>query len=81
MASYENFAVFSVSQFQYVILALVFAKGAPYREHTIRNLPLVADTLLLVAFNLYLSVWPDWWPAAARHFELFAPPRRDMAFR
>ena len=32
VASLENFAIFAVSQFQYIILVIVFSKGAPYRE-------------------------------------------------
>ncbi|KRT85040.1 hydrolase, partial [Oryctes borbonicus] len=31
-ASYENYAVFTVSMFQYIITAVVFSKGKPYRK-------------------------------------------------
>ena len=47
----------------------------------LKNFPLVIDIILLVAFNIYLSIWPDWWPACAQEFEIFAPPRSDMTFR
>ena len=43
VASLENFAIFSVSQFQYIILVIVFSKGAPYREPIFRNRPLLVS--------------------------------------
>lgn len=34
---YENYTIFVVSCFQYIILAFVFAKGAPYRKSVLSN--------------------------------------------
>jgi cation-transporting ATPase 13A3/4/5 len=34
---YENTAVFFVSAYQYVILAVTFSKGAPYRKSMLSN--------------------------------------------
>lgn len=39
------------------------------------------DILLLVAFNVFLSIWPDSWPACAQEFEIFSPPSDEMTFR
>ena len=47
VASLENFAIFAVSQFQYIILVIVFSKGAPYRESIFKNRP------LLVSWDVY----------------------------
>ena len=59
MASLENFAIFSVSQFQYIILAVAFAKGVPYREPMWRNKPLLMDIVLLLGFSLFLTIQPE----------------------
>ena len=49
VASLENFAIFAVSQFQYIILVIVFSKGSPYREPIYKNRPLlVSEKLCLV---------------------------------
>ncbi|RWS30592.1 cation-transporting ATPase 13A3-like protein, partial [Leptotrombidium deliense] len=34
---HDNYAVFSISVFQYITLAVVFSKGAPYRQSLISN--------------------------------------------
>ena len=34
---YENSAVFIISMYQYIILAVVFAKGKPYRKSMFTN--------------------------------------------
>lgn len=35
--SYENTAVFSISAYQYIILAIAFSKGYPYRKNMFTN--------------------------------------------
>ena len=83
VASYENYALFSVSQYQYIILAVVFAKGAPFRESSFKNLPLVATVAVLTAFSLYLVINPHgpilYYPVIG--FELFLSPANTMSFR
>ena len=81
VASYENFSIFTVSQFQYIILVIAFSKGAPYRRSLVRNLPLLADILFLSAFCLFLTVGSEVWQACQLHYELFSPPREDVGFR
>merc|ERR1712106_820292 len=81
VASYENFSIFNISQFQYIILVIAFSKGYPYRESFFKNLPLLVDILLLTAFCLFLTLWPEASPACQKHYELFAPPSEDMTFR
>jgi len=81
VASYENFAILNVSQFQYIILVIAFSKGYPYRESLLKNLPLLVDILLLTTFCVFLTLWPEGWPSCQRHYELFTPPQEDMTFR
>eukprot|EP00092_Neocalanus_flemingeri_P015419 GFUD01016687.1.p1 GENE.GFUD01016687.1~~GFUD01016687.1.p1 ORF type:complete len:1358 (+),score=448.86 GFUD01016687.1:946-5019(+) len=81
VASYENFSIFTISQFQYIILVIAFSKGYPYRESFLKNLPLLVDILLLTAFCLFLTVWPESWNACQIHYELFAPPQEDTTYR
>ena len=81
VASYENFAVFNISQFQYIILIIAFSKGPPYRQSLYQNFPLVGDIIIVTGFAMFLTVWPDWWTKCAVEFEQFAGPREDMTFR
>jgi len=81
VASYENFSIFNISQFQYIILVIAFSKGYPYRESLLKNLPLLIDILVLACFCVFLTLFPEGWPSCQRHYELFAPPQEDMTFR
>lgn len=80
VASLENFAIFAVSQFQYIILVIVFSKGAPYRESIFKNRPLLVDMVILGAFSLFLTLNPDAWQACSNYFMLFPPPD-DLGYR
>lgn len=57
-AGYENYAVYSVSSFQYIILAFVYSKGPPYRMPLYSNYGLVITILILAAFCSYMVVYP-----------------------
>ncbi|XP_053378783.1 polyamine-transporting ATPase 13A3-like isoform X2 [Mercenaria mercenaria] len=71
-ASYENVAVFSVSVFQYIGLAIAFSKGAPYRKHMFSNYLFLLNIVLCFAFSFWLTVYPiDW---MVEFFELQPPP-------
>ncbi|XP_055351131.1 polyamine-transporting ATPase 13A3-like isoform X2 [Paramacrobiotus metropolitanus] len=56
--SKENFAVFAVSSFQYVWLALAFAKGPPYRKILLKNRIFCLTALGMVAFDMFLLLGP-----------------------
>lgn len=57
--SYENTAVFNVSCFQYIILAVMFAQGAPFRKNLLSNIPFLINLLLCVAVALWLIIYPS----------------------
>ncbi|KAF2886724.1 hypothetical protein ILUMI_19449, partial [Ignelater luminosus] len=56
---WENTVTFCVSSFQYLILALVFSKGRPYRESLICNFWLLVSSLTLTCFITWLLVFPS----------------------
>lgn len=72
---YENYAVYCLSMFQYIILAVVFSKGHPYRKaiytNTIFTLSLIATTIICI----YITVYPSEW--LQNLFELKLPPQFD----
>lgn len=74
---YENYAVFGVSSLQYIILAIVFSKGKPYRKSLFANHGLLISLIVLTAFTVYLIFEPSDWMKSS--FELIVPP--DHGFR
>lgn len=56
--SFENTAVFDVSCFQYTILAVMFAQGAPYRKHMFKNIPFLINVLAAVILAVWLIMYP-----------------------
>uniref|UniRef100_A0A1B6M8G3 Cation-transporting P-type ATPase C-terminal domain-containing protein n=1 Tax=Graphocephala atropunctata TaxID=36148 RepID=A0A1B6M8G3_9HEMI len=75
-AGYENYALFSISSMQYVILAVVFSKGAPYRLPLYKNWSLLATVAAITAFTFYLILGPDQW--FRDQFELIVPPAMNF---
>ncbi|XP_058794306.1 polyamine-transporting ATPase 13A3 isoform X2 [Phymastichus coffea] len=74
----ENYTVFIVSSIQYIILAIVFSKGRPYRKAIWTNYGLLSSFILLSAFSVYLSVGPfDW---LVDWFELEIPEDRNFRY-
>ena len=76
---YENYAVYSVSQFQYIILAVVFSQGPPYRQRIYTNHYLTATLVIMTAFSVWLVLWPTQW--LTEKLELVLPPDENMFFR
>lgn len=72
MACYENFAVFLFSAFQYIILVLIFSRGAPYRQPLRSNLGLLVSVVANMAFLVWLIFYPP--EPLSNFFELFEPP-------
>ncbi|CAH8629289.1 unnamed protein product [Schistosoma intercalatum] len=59
--NYENAAVFIVSTYQYIILAIAFSKGTPYRKSFLTNYAFVLNILVCFALSLYLTTYPVNW--------------------
>ncbi|KAK8752249.1 hypothetical protein OTU49_012707, partial [Cherax quadricarinatus] len=75
-AGHENYAVFSVSQFQYIMLALVFSRGPPFRQHVYSNYLLSGSILVMTVCSVVLTVAPPQF--IIDQFELVLPPAGDQ---
>lgn len=73
----ENYTVFIISSMQYIILAVAFSKGYPYRKSLFTNYGLLASFILLSLFSIYLATFPFEW--LAESFELVLP--ESVSFR
>lgn len=51
--SYENSALFLISSFQYITVAVVFCVGPPYRKPIHSNVLLLITLIVLAAFSTY----------------------------
>nr|XP_019608643.1 PREDICTED: probable cation-transporting ATPase 13A2 isoform X2 [Rhinolophus sinicus] len=58
LPNYENTVVFSVSSFQYLILAAAVSKGAPFRRPLYTNVPFLVALLLLGSILVGLLLAP-----------------------
>lgn len=72
----ENYTIFTISCFQYVILAFVFSKGAPYRKSILTNYGFLAAIVLNIAFSIWLTLYPP--DGLAAVFQLVVPPEMDF---
>lgn len=77
LGCFENYTMFAISSFQYIILAFVFSKGVPYRKPIWSNWPLCLAIIFNLAIVIYLVIDPAEW--IAEFFQLIIPP--DMLFR
>ncbi|KAF6734313.1 putative cation-transporting ATPase 13A3 [Oryzias melastigma] len=56
--NFENTSLFYVSSFQYLIVAIVFSKGKPFRQPSYKNWPFVLSTVGLYIFLLFILFHP-----------------------
>ncbi|XP_032308045.1 polyamine-transporting ATPase 13A3 isoform X2 [Drosophila ananassae] len=77
LGCYENYTMFCISSFQYIILAFVFSKGAPYRKPLWSNFSLCLAFIVNLIIIVYLAIYPSEW--VSNFFQLIVPPA--MKFR
>jgi cation-transporting ATPase 13A3/4/5 len=58
LGCHQNYAIFAVSCFQYISLAVVFSKGKPYRKTIFSNKGFLLSILINVAFSAYMIMIP-----------------------
>lgn len=78
LGCYENYAIFSISCYQYIILAIVFSKGAPYRKSIFSNYGFLISIILNTCFSILMTVYPPEW--LQKLFQLVIP-QDDIMFR
>ncbi|XP_068624678.1 probable cation-transporting ATPase W08D2.5 [Battus philenor] len=75
---WENYAIYTISMFQYIILAIVFSHGAPYRRSVITNKHLMISAVIMTAICIYITVSPAKW--LAEFLQLKMPKDSLMAY-
>ncbi|KAM4703534.1 LOW QUALITY PROTEIN: polyamine-transporting ATPase 13A2 [Rhinophrynus dorsalis] len=58
LPNYENTAVFCVSGFQYLILAVILSKGYPFRKPLYTNVLFLLLLVFLLALGLWITIYP-----------------------
>ncbi|XP_050535310.1 polyamine-transporting ATPase 13A3-like isoform X2 [Daktulosphaira vitifoliae] len=76
--SYENYAIFCLSALQYIIIALVFNKGPPYRQGFQSNWCLTTVSVVMLVFTTYICISPA--EIIRSIFELKIPPDNTFCF-
>lgn len=76
LGCHQNFAIFVISCFQYITLAIVFSKGAPYRKSIFSNFGLMLSISINLAVTCYLALYPA--DVVRRFMELVTPPAQSM---
>lgn len=61
----QGTAIFCVSCFQYITLAIIYSKAHPYRKPLYFNIPLCITLLIVTAVSIWVTVQPaefiiDW---------------------
>lgn len=76
LGCHQNYTIFIVSCFQYMTLAIVFSKGAPYRKSIFSNKGLMVSICINLALSCYLALYPA--AVIANFMELVTPPVDEM---
>ncbi|XP_054624927.1 polyamine-transporting ATPase 13A3-like isoform X2 [Dunckerocampus dactyliophorus] len=56
--TFENTTIFYVASFQYLIVAIVFSKGKPFRQPSYKNWPFMLSCSILYSFFLFIMLHP-----------------------
>ncbi|XP_023653854.1 polyamine-transporting ATPase 13A3-like isoform X2 [Paramormyrops kingsleyae] len=70
--NYENTSVFFVSCFQYLIVAIVFSKGKPFRQPSYKNWLFLLSACMLYIFLLFIMLNPV--PAIDKFLDIVCIP-------
>lgn len=70
--SFENYSVFCVSMFQYIIVAIIYSRGKPYRKPIYTNVIFLASIVITTLVCVYITLIPSKWIQNA--LQLMVPP-------
>ncbi|KAL3321032.1 hypothetical protein Ciccas_000270 [Cichlidogyrus casuarinus] len=70
--NYDISSLFIVSVYQYIILAIVFSKGAPYRKSIISNRIFLLNLAATIVLTLVITVYPI--EALTKYYSLMSFP-------
>ncbi|XP_076600171.1 polyamine-transporting ATPase 13A3-like [Chaetodon auriga] len=70
--NYENTTLFYISSFQYLVVAIIFSKGKPFRQPSYKNWPFMLSCVGLYTFLLVIMLHPV--PAIDRFLEIVCVP-------
>lgn len=76
LGCHQNYVIFIITCFQYVTLAIVFSKGAPYRKSIFSN----RGFLMAIVINLLITFYFALYPAdfLIKFMQMVLPPRSEM---
>lgn len=74
---YETYAIFCMSMFQYITLAIVFSKGKPYRKQLYTNIYFLSSILITTCICAYVTVTPADWIISVLEFQM--PPNVNFS--
>nr|XP_033777807.1 cation-transporting ATPase 13A2 isoform X5 [Geotrypetes seraphini] len=77
LPNYENTVIFSVSGYQYLILAVVLSKGYPFRKPLYTNVLFLLVLIILFTLMIWLTLYPLWF----MRFLLMLKEMSDMNFK
>ncbi|CAJ0962104.1 unnamed protein product, partial [Mesorhabditis belari] len=61
LRSHQGTAIWCLSLFQYIVLAFLYSKAAPYRQTILSNKMLCFALVLTTVVSLYVTLWPAGW--------------------
>lgn len=76
LGCHQNYTIFIISCFQYMTLAVVFSKGAPYRKSIFSNFGLMISICINLVVTCYMALYPA--PIIAKFLELITPPQKEL---
>lgn len=79
LATHDNFAIFAMSSFQCISLAVVFSKGKPYRKSITSNYLLTGALAIITTATLIVLIMPAEWGIPYISLEVRSVPMKFRA--